>query len=124
MLPFLGGKKKIHSDCKNEFNDEEEPDLLEIIEIVAKDTQFRQKELQALVGIVIDTIPTVKELKQEIAELKKELKEQIKFNQDLIIKFVEKPVAPSAAQLYAANKAAEADRSKSGFAAVDSAAKK
>lgn len=110
---------------ENELVDgDEDADILEIIELVAKSTALEVKDLKFLLEKVVDTIPTTKELKAEIVALKAELKYQQDFNRELIHKLIDKPAPASATATYLAQKAEReaAEKKNGGFAAVDNKA--
>lgn len=114
-----------HSDDVVDIEDEEtEENILERIEIVVKSAKLDLKDALVHFAKISDSLPTIKDLKDEIKELKRQLEEEKKFNRELIIKFVEKPAAPSAVASYYANKAQQEEKSKGGFAAIDKAANK
>lgn len=103
---------KPDDDTDDDFEDGND-DLLETIEIIAKDTNLNAKELVKLVKAALANLPTVNELKAEIKELKQELKAVQTFNQELVLKLIDKP---SGLQAHLANRAAVAANSGAGSA--------
>lgn len=102
--------------------DDDEPDLLAIIELVTKSTKIDVKDIKFDLGKLIETMPTINELKAEIKDLKQELKEANDRNWQLINKLVDKPAAPSAAATYAAAKLAEAQNANKSGSTTNSTA--
>lgn len=121
-MSFFRKKKIISTNVENDDIDDDENisdemKILRTLEIAAKSTKLDTKEIISLLKTVISNAPTISELKSEIIGLKKELKEQKEFNNNLILKLIDKPAPVSAATAhYLANKGATAANSSTGSA--------
>lgn len=117
-MAFPWSKKKKVIDVRKKFdpiddedNEDDDPlmSLTERIELVAKDSQIRLKDIEKYLKDILVALPTVAELKDDIKSLRAELAEEKAYNRELIHKLVDKPAPVSlATQLAAQNRAEQA----------------
>lgn len=98
-------QEAIDSDVIEPEEDTPELEILKIVEVVTKYTQDQVKDIKNIVEHLVSAQDIIKELKEEVKQLKAELRDEKTFNRHLIDKLIDKPSAPSAAATYLANKA-------------------
>ncbi len=107
-------------------DDEGDVDVLDLIEIAVKSTKLDVRDINDRLLKIIDILPTIAELREEVKGLKAELRAEAAYNKELVFKLIDKtPTQQSAADKLAAIRAANDSAAKpTGLAALDKAASK